>query len=136
MLIPMLDEIIGGAAAEAGRAPSPSAWPTAGRLNVLAHVLGKPYGRSWPSSGAVAARAGISADDGSGEGFSGDVKYHLGARRREDGREVAMAVTLAPNPSHLEFVNPVVEGMARAARRAPRPAGPPGAGRDARRWRS
>ncbi|KPV48952.1 2-oxoglutarate dehydrogenase, partial [Kouleothrix aurantiaca] len=49
-------------------------------------------------------------------GWAGDVKYHLGAQRtyRESGID-AMPITLAPNPSHLEFVNPVVEGRARAA---------------------
>ncbi len=46
----------------------------------------------------------------------GDVKYHLGGRRAiKNGSPVESIVTMAPNPSHLEFVNPVVEGMARAA---------------------
>src|SRR5699024_1759405 len=49
-------------------------------------------------------------------GWTGDVKYHLGARRPfvEDGLQEAY-ITLASNPSHLEFVDPVVEGFARAA---------------------
>src|SRR2546423_13856743 len=49
-------------------------------------------------------------------GWAGDVKYHLGAQRayKKAGIE-QMPLTLAPNPSHLEFVNPVVEGRARAA---------------------
>ena len=54
-------------------------------------------------------------------GPSGDVKYHMGWRRNED----SVAVTLAPNPSHLEHVNPVVEGMARAAQEKRDAAGPP-----------
>ena len=47
-------------------------------------------------------------------GWTGDVKYHLG-REQVVSNEVSTRVTLANNPSHLEFVNPVVEGFARAA---------------------
>jgi 2-oxoglutarate dehydrogenase E1 component len=82
-----------------------------GRLNVLTHVLGVPYetllaefegGRK--VEGTLAPRGG-----------TGDVKYHHGAQGQyttSGGREVA--VSLMPNPSHLEAVNPVVEGYARA----------------------
>src|SRR5207248_1689167 len=50
------------------------------------------------------------------EGYTGDVKYHLGARYTytADGLK-GVPITLCPNPSHLEFVNPVVMGRARAA---------------------
>ncbi|MCY0907673.1 MAG: thiamine pyrophosphate-dependent enzyme, partial [Sulfobacillus thermotolerans] len=48
-------------------------------------------------------------------GWTGDVKYHLGARKvMQESNMVEMHLTLADNPSHLEFVDPVVEGMARA----------------------
>ena len=48
--------------------------------------------------------------------WTGDVKYHAGALRAiQDGRAMNLEVSMPPNPSHLEFVNPVVEGMARAA---------------------
>jgi 2-oxoglutarate dehydrogenase E1 component len=78
-----------------------------GRLSVLANIVGKPYGEIFREfEGTV--------DPESREG-TGDVKYHLGARglhRSPDGR--TMDVVVASNPSHLEAVDPVVEGMARA----------------------
>ncbi|WP_162992658.1 thiamine pyrophosphate-dependent enzyme, partial [Bacillus velezensis] len=76
-----------------------------GRLNVLAHVLGKPYEMIFaefqhaesknfiPSEGAVAITYG----------WTGDVKYHLGAARRLRNKSAhTMRITLANNPSHLE----------------------------------
>ena len=48
--------------------------------------------------------------------WTGDVKYHAGAHRAiQNGREMHMVVAMPPNPSHLEAVDPVVVGMARAA---------------------
>ena len=48
--------------------------------------------------------------------WTGDVKYHAGAHRAiKDGRAMNLVVSMPPNPSHLEAVDPVVEGMARAA---------------------
>ena len=115
MLIPMLDEII-GAAAEEGIGSVLIGMAHRGRLNVLAHVLGKPHVEILREFKHPAPRAGIGWSGESGEQFSGDVKYHLGARRAvHSGEQVEMHVTLAPNPSHLEYVNPVVEGMSRAA---------------------
>src|SRR5918995_1544286 len=60
-------------------------------------------------------------------GVTGDVKYHLGARRARaaDGETIEVALALAPNPSHLEFVNPVVEGMTRASQDDCSQPGPP-----------
>jgi 2-oxoglutarate dehydrogenase E1 component len=78
-----------------------------GRLNVLANTLAKSYEQIFREfEGDI--------DPNSREG-SGDVKYHLGA----DGEHVSpsgasMKLTLASNPSHLEAVDPIVEGMARA----------------------
>jgi 2-oxoglutarate dehydrogenase E1 component len=78
-----------------------------GRLNVLANIVGKSYGRIFREfEGDV--------DPESIQG-SGDVKYHLGATGKHatpDGGDIV--VELASNPSHLEAVDPVVEGMARA----------------------
>jgi len=82
-----------------------------GRINVLANIIGKPYYKLFAEF--IDKHLPLPPDDlihG-----SGDVKYHLGAsgvRKTSDGREVK--VWLASNPSHLEAVNPVVEGVARA----------------------
>ena len=58
--------------------------------------------------------------------WTGDVKYHAGAHRAiKDGREIGLEVSMPPNPSHLEAVDPIVEGMARAAgTQADLPGGP------------
>jgi len=78
-----------------------------GRLNVLVNVMGKPYRQLFHEF------QGGSANPDDVEG-SGDVKYHLGASsdREFDGQKVHLSLT--PNPSHLEIVNPVVLGKARA----------------------
>jgi multifunctional 2-oxoglutarate metabolism enzyme len=78
-----------------------------GRLNVLANIIGKPLGQ-------IFSEFEGNIDPASAQG-SGDVKYHLGAsgvHRSPKGNEIV--VSLAANPSHLEAVNPVVEGMVRA----------------------
>jgi 2-oxoglutarate dehydrogenase E1 component len=111
MMVPILDEVI-GEAAEANIRNILLGMAHRGRLNVMAHVLNKPYAQIL----AVfkdPIRAHTFRDD---LGWTGDVKYHEGARRAvKDGRPIDLVVTLAPNPSHLEAVNPVIEGMARAA---------------------
>lgn len=78
-----------------------------GRLNVLANVMGKPYKVIFHEFSGGSANP----DD---VGGSGDVKYHLGTStdREFDGIDVHMS--LVPNPSHLEAVDPVVLGKARA----------------------
>ena len=78
-----------------------------GRLNVLAAVMGKPYQAIFHEFQGGSA----TPDDVLG---SGDVKYHLGASsdRAFDGNNVHLSLTA--NPSHLEIVNPVVLGKARA----------------------
>ncbi|XID90146.1 2-oxoglutarate dehydrogenase E1 component [Paenibacillaceae bacterium WGS1546] len=89
-----------------------------GRLNVLAHVLGKPYGNIFsefhhsPNKNLIPSEGSI----GINYGWTGDVKYHLGANRSiSSGKTADTRITLANNPSHLEYVNPVVGGFARAA---------------------
>jgi 2-oxoglutarate dehydrogenase E1 component len=77
-----------------------------GRLNVLANVVGKPLEQ-------IFSEFEGHPDPNNTQG-SGDVKYHLGAtgvHRSPSGREIS--VTVAPNPSHLEAVDPVVEGIVR-----------------------
>ncbi|MBN2982882.1 2-oxoglutarate dehydrogenase E1 component [Cohnella algarum] len=89
-----------------------------GRLNILAHVLNKPYSKIFsefhhsPNKNLIPSEGSI----GINYGWTGDVKYHLGANRSiKTGEAVETRITLANNPSHLEYVNPVVQGFARAA---------------------
>ena len=86
-----------------------------GRLNVLANIVGESYGE-------IFSEFEGNLDPESVQG-SGDVKYHKGAQGTWRGRDGAsIAVTLASNPSHLEAVDPVVEGIARAKQdRGPAP---------------
>ncbi len=111
MLVPILDEII-GCAADAGIYNILLGMAHRGRLNVLAHVLNKPIEQ------ILAEFKDPLLLEHEPLGFTGDVKYHAGAQKvLEDGLDepVNVAITMAPNPSHLEAVNPVIEGMARAA---------------------
>ncbi len=111
MLIPVLDEVI-GRAAEAEFRNILIGMAHRARLNVLAHVLKKPYAQILAEFKDPVKASRFRGD----VGWTGDVKYHLGARRTVKGAsEVELVVSIAPNPSHLEAVNPVVEGMARAA---------------------
>jgi 2-oxoglutarate dehydrogenase E1 component len=78
-----------------------------GRLNVLANIVGKSYGE-------IFAEFEGNLDPETVQG-SGDVKYHKGASGKFAGRSgLELTITMASNPSHLEAVDPVVEGMARA----------------------
>ena len=87
-----------------------------GRLNVLAHVLGKPYTDILQEFKSSKQDDSASVAGGSQQGYFGDVIYHGGARLDfSDNGVEQMPITLTPNPSHLEFVDPVVEGRARAA---------------------
>jgi 2-oxoglutarate dehydrogenase E1 component len=108
-LVPMLDTAI-DAVARHGARKVVIGMAHRGRLNVLTHVLGKPYA-------AVFAEFEGRHAGNVPENETGDVKYHMGYRgtREIDGQKVE--VLLVPNPSHLEFVHPVVEGVARALQR-------------------
>nr|WP_216853482.1 multifunctional oxoglutarate decarboxylase/oxoglutarate dehydrogenase thiamine pyrophosphate-binding subunit/dihydrolipoyllysine-residue succinyltransferase subunit [Phytoactinopolyspora halotolerans] len=105
-LIPILDEVV-AASAESGLDEVTIGMAHRGRLNVLANIVGKSYAQIFGEfQGNINPR--------SVQG-SGDVKYHLGA----DGEYTALdgskiKVSLSANPSHLEAVNPVLEGIARA----------------------
>jgi len=91
---------------------------------VLAHVLGKPYARILAEFEGREPSSPATRPEDTFEGWAGDVKYHAGARREVRNRadharngtdRRTVTVIMAPNPSHLEFVDPVVQGMARAA---------------------
>ncbi len=109
-LVPVLDEIIEDSSA-AGAREVAIAMAHRGRINVLAHILDKPYATIFDEFEGKHAAANAESE-------SGDVKYHLGAHsQRESSEGKTVAVSLMPNPSHLEFVNPVLEGFARARQR-------------------
>jgi 2-oxoglutarate dehydrogenase E1 component len=111
MLVPMLDLTI-ESAAESGARDVVLGMAHRGRLNVLAHTIGRPYETIFAEfEGGRQVEGGQLTPDGG----TGDVKYHHGA----EGAYVtaggkAITVSLSPNPSHLEFVSPVVDGRARA----------------------
>jgi multifunctional 2-oxoglutarate metabolism enzyme len=111
MLVPMLDLTV-GLAADQGARDVVIGMAHRGRLNVLAHTVGRPYETIFAEF-----EGGRHVESGqlTPEGGTGDVKYHHGAEgayKSHGGK--AVTVTLSPNPSHLEFVAPVVDGRARA----------------------
>jgi 2-oxoglutarate dehydrogenase E1 component len=108
MLVPVLDEIISGAA-DTGARHAVIGMAHRGRLNVLAHILEKPYAQILAEFKDPVLGERLRVDIG----WMGDVKYHAGARTSSPRGHTF--VTMPPNPSHLEAVNPVVAGMARAA---------------------
>ena len=110
VMVPMLDEAIALSAEEGGHEVV-LGMAHRGRLNVLAHVIGRPYDTILREFEGERTLEAVVADP---EGGTGDVKYHLGAEgtRRTPAGEIT--VTLASNPSHLEAVDPVVEGRTRA----------------------
>lgn len=113
VLVPMLDLII-EETAKVGGTDVVLGMAHRGRLNVLTHTVGVSYGELMAEFEGPSLKGGQLDVAG-----TGDVKYHHGARgiRNVDGVG-SVNVTLAPNPSHLEFVNPVVIGMARAKQHA------------------
>jgi 2-oxoglutarate dehydrogenase E1 component len=112
MMIPVLDEIINDAAA-AGVQHVMIAMAHRGRLNVLAHIMQKPYAQVLAEFKDPVFSRSARID----LGWMGDVKYHAGARYvvDGDGRPESLVISMPPNPSHLEAVDPVMVGMARAA---------------------
>ena len=108
-LIPLLNMTVETAAAS-GAKEIVFGMAHRGRLNVLANILGKPYKEIFTEFDAHHLPNSIAGD--------GDVKYHLGFsddRLTSSGQPIHL--TLTPNPSHLEAVDPVVEGRVRAKQR-------------------
>jgi 2-oxoglutarate dehydrogenase E1 component len=110
VIVPMLDEAL-ELAADAGGHEAVIGMAHRGRLNVLAHIVGRPYESILREFEGERTYEAVVSDP---EGGTGDVKYHLGARGTRSTRGGQIAVTLAANPSHLEAVDPVVEGYTRA----------------------
>jgi 2-oxoglutarate decarboxylase len=105
-LIPVLDMILNDAS-DAGVLEVVLGMAHRGRLNVLANIIGKSYESIFSEFEDI-------QDPNSMQG-SGDVKYHLGASGKYKTRNGGnIIVSVASNPSHLEWVNPVVEGIVRA----------------------
>ena len=110
VMVPMLDEAI-ELASEEGAHEVVFGMAHRGRLNVLAHVLGRPYESILREFEGERTLEAVVSDP---EGGTGDVKYHLGAEGTRATQAGEITLTLASNPSHLEAVNPVVEGRTRA----------------------
>lgn len=107
-LIPALDSVI-NKGAQIGIQEFVLGMAHRGRLNVLTNILGKSY------ESIFTEFEGKTYIEEPEQDFGGDVKYHLGYStdiKTEDGKEVHLS--LVPNPSHLETVNPVVEGIVRS----------------------
>ncbi|MDA2984375.1 MAG: multifunctional oxoglutarate decarboxylase/oxoglutarate dehydrogenase thiamine pyrophosphate-binding subunit/dihydrolipoyllysine-residue succinyltransferase subunit [Actinomycetota bacterium] len=105
-VIPLLDAVL-TEAAESGLDEACIGMPHRGRLNVLANVAGKSYGQIFQEFEGHYAENAVHG--------TGDVKYHLGTEgvfQSESG--ATTKIYLAANPSHLEAVNPVLEGIVRA----------------------
>ncbi|AIZ62530.1 2-oxoglutarate dehydrogenase [Hymenobacter sp. DG25B] len=103
--IPALDAII-RKGAELGVEEVMIGMAHRGRLNVLANIMGKTYEQIFSEFEGTAVPDLTMGD--------GDVKYHMGYSSQVDAGGRTVNLKLAPNPSHLEAVNPVVEGFVRA----------------------
>ncbi len=110
VMIPMLDELLCEAAGQ-GIESFLIGMAHRGRLNVLAHILQKPVEQIFAEFKDPLRPNRFEAE----LGWTGDVKYHKGAQHTFAGERKQPVVKLPPNPSHLEAINPVLEGMARAA---------------------
>ena len=121
MMVPIIDEIIHDAA-EGGVQHVMIAMAHRGRLNVLAHILQKPYTQILAEFKDPIFSKQLRVD----LGWMGDVKYHAGARieAQPDGLPKQVVISMPPNPSHLEAVDPLLNGMARAAATSVGQAGP------------
>jgi 2-oxoglutarate dehydrogenase E1 component len=109
VMVPMLEEML-DMLADDGVANAVLGMAHRGRLNVIAHVVNLPYEEAMTEFEAAQYRGNLGDDD-----VMGDVKYHHGAAGTfTTSKGKTINVTLAHNPSHLEAVDPVVEGSARA----------------------
>jgi multifunctional 2-oxoglutarate metabolism enzyme len=112
MTVPMLDELIQLSAAYGGQEVV-IGMAHRGRLNVLAHNLGRAYDTIFAEFEGASTLEAVTTIP---QGGTGDVKYHHGTQglfKLPDGESIR--VNLESNPSHLEYVSPVVEGATRAA---------------------
>ena len=108
-MVPMLDVIL-RMAGEQGTHQAVIGMAHRGRLNVLAHIVGVSYESILSEFEASRLDEELMPEDRQAD----DVKYHLGASGRFETPTGSVDVSVMPNPSHLEAVDPVVEGRARA----------------------
>jgi len=112
MTVPMLDELIQLSAVQGGKEVV-IGMAHRGRLNVLAHNLGRPYDTIFAEFEGASTLEAVTTIP---QGGTGDVKYHHGTQGSYDLPDgESIQVNLESNPSHLEYVSPVVEGATRAA---------------------
>jgi 2-oxoglutarate dehydrogenase E1 component len=114
-VVPMLDEVFEMAHTEGAR-DVVIGMAHRGRLSVLAHNIGRPVEAILAEFEGAKAIEAVKSLAAIPTGGTGDVKYHYGhggSYKTRDGAEIG--VRLYPNPSHLEYVDPVVTGAARAA---------------------
>ncbi len=115
MTVPIVDELIRLAGANGGREVV-LGMAHRGRLNVLAHNLGRSYGSIFAEFEGVSTLDVITSIP---QGGTGDVKYHHGARGTHELADgSSLIVRLESNPSHLEYVGPVATGATRAVQTA------------------
>jgi 2-oxoglutarate dehydrogenase E1 component len=112
--VPMIDEIATLARKEGGEQVV-IGMAHRGRLSVLAHNLGRSIESIMAEFEGAKALDAVKRTDALRHGGTGDVKYHHGAEGLFESPEGDVRMRLYPNPSHLEFVDPVVTGGARAA---------------------
>jgi 2-oxoglutarate dehydrogenase E1 component len=105
-VIPAIEEVI-SRGAQLGITEAVLGMAHRGRLNVLTNVMNKPFTAMFSEFQGTPAKP----DDVQG---SGDVKYHMGTSSDRDFNGTMVHLSVVPNPSHLEFVDPVVVGKARA----------------------
>jgi 2-oxoglutarate dehydrogenase E1 component len=110
-MVPMLDEAIELSSADGARKVF-LGMAHRGRLSVIAHTVGRPYDVILREFEGERLLEAVASDP---EGGTGDVKYHYGSHGTRKTTSGDVEVELASNPSHLEFVDPVVEGSTRAA---------------------
>ena len=121
MLIPMLDEIV-GTAAQAKICVILIGMAHRGRLNVLAHVLQKPYEQILAEFKDPKGRSSTWDEFG----WTGDVKYHMGGYKSpRAGDGIDLVIHMPANPSHLELIDPIIQGISRAANSKVNNPGPP-----------
>lgn len=117
MMVPIMDEVI-ASSAQTGIKHILIGMAHRGRLNVLAHVMNRPYEQILAEFKDPLKIQELRDAIG---WTTGDVKYHEGTRHiipseeTSEGEATGMVISMPPNPSHLELVNPVLVGMARAA---------------------